>query len=259
MGTTVLYERQGSIGYIVLNRPHVLNAMNDEWLSDLLAMAERARVDTEARAIVVRGEGRAFCAGADLKESAVRRELAEYRDHHMRPQQDIARVFRRMGKPVIAQVHGYAVGGGCELALLADIRIAAEGSQFGFPEVRVGATVTLGGVYNLSRIVGAGRAFELLYTTDFIDAREAERIGLVNRVVPLEQLPTTVTALAEKIARHYPLELSLTRASVYHALDTDFESALREEDDASVISYAAGTRAEGMTVAFARLHERKRQ
>jgi enoyl-CoA hydratase/carnithine racemase len=259
MGTTVQYERQGIIGYIVLNRPHVLNAMNDEWLYDLLAAAEQARADNEARVIVVRGEGRAFCAGADLKESAVRRELAEYRDHHMRPQQDIARVFRRMGKPVIAQVHGYAVGGGCELALLADIRIAAEGSQFGFPEVRVGATVTLGGVYNLSRIVGAGKAFELLYTTDFIDAREAERIGLVNRVVPLEQLPLTVTALAEKIARHYPLELSLTRASVYHALDTDFESALREEDDASVISYAAGTRAEGMTVAFAQLHERKRQ
>ena len=259
MGTTVRYERQGIIGYIVLNRPHVLNAMNDEWLHDLLAMAEQARVDTEVRVIVVRGEGRAFCAGADLKDSAVHRELADYRDHHMRPQQDIARVFRRMGKPVIAQVHGYAVGGGCELALLADIRIAAEGSQFGFPEVRVGATVTLGGVYNLSRIVGAGKAFELLYTTDFIDAREAERIGLVNRVVPLEQLHTTVTALAEKIARHYPLELSLTRASVYQAMDTDFESALREEDDAAVISYAAGTRAEGMTAAFTQLYERKRQ
>jgi enoyl-CoA hydratase len=258
MGTTVRYEQQGVIGYIVLNRPHVLNAMNDEWLHDLLAMAERARGDNAARVIVVRGEGRAFCAGADLKESAARREVAEYRDHHMRPQQDIARVFRRMGKPVIAQVHGYAVGGGCELALLADIRIAAEGSQFGFPEVRVGATVTLGGVYNLSRIVGAGKAFELLYTTDFIDAREAERIGLVNRVVPPEQLSATVTALAEKITRHYPLELSLTRASVYHAMDTDFESALREEDDASVISYAAGTRAEGMAAAFAQIHERKR-
>src|SRR5262245_14448754 len=106
MGTTVLYERQGIIGYIVLNRPHVLNAMNDEWLSDLLAMAERARTDNEVRVIVVRGEGRAFCAGADLKESVVHRELAVYRDHHMRPQQDIARMFRRMGKPVIAQVHG---------------------------------------------------------------------------------------------------------------------------------------------------------
>jgi enoyl-CoA hydratase/carnithine racemase len=259
MGTTVQYERQGIIGYIVLNRPHVLNAMNDEWLYELLAAAEQARADNEARVIVVRGEGRAFCAGADLKESAARREISDYRDRHMRPQQDIARVFRRMGKPVIAQVHGYAVGGGCELALLADIRIAAEGSQFGFPEVRVGATVTLGGVYNLSRIVGAGKAFELLYTTDLIDVREAERIGLVNRVVPLEHLHDTVAALAEQIARHYPLELSLTRASVYHAMDTDFESALREEDDASVISYAAGTRAEGMTTAFAQIRERKRQ
>jgi enoyl-CoA hydratase/carnithine racemase len=88
--------------------------MDDEWLHDLLAMAEQARADTETRVIVVRGEGRAFCAGADLKDSAMRRELAEYHDHHMRPQQDIARVFRRLEKPVITQVHGYAVGGGCE-------------------------------------------------------------------------------------------------------------------------------------------------
>lgn len=257
MGTTVLYERKEGIGYIILNRPHVLNAMNDEWLHDLLAAAEQARADQEVRIVIVKGEGRAFCAGADLKESAVRRELAEYREQHMRPQQDIARVFRRMGKPVIAQVHGYAVGGGCELALLADIRIAAEGSKFGFPEVRVGATVTLGGVYNLARVVGPGKAFELLYTTDFIDAREAERIGLVNRVVPLGQLETAVFELAQKISRHYPFELSLTRSSVYRALDTDFDSALVEEEDASVISYAAGTRAHGMTAALENILQRK--
>ena len=257
MGTTVLYERRGVIGYIILNRPHVLNAMNDEWLHDLLAAAEQARADPETRVIVVRGEGRAFCAGADLRESTTRREVAEYRERHMRPQQDIARVFRRMGKPVIAQVHGYAVGGGCELALLADLRIAAEGTQFGFPEVRVGATVTLGGVFNLTRLVGLGKALELLYTTDFIDAREAERIGLVNRVVLPDQLESAVLELATKIAGHYPLELALTRESVYRALDTDFESALGEEEDASVISYAAGTRAQGMTAALEQIQQRK--
>lgn len=257
MGMTVLYKREGVIGYITLNRPHVLNAMNDEWLYDLLTAAEHARADQEARVIVVRGEGRAFCAGADLKESVVHSEIADYRERHMKPQQDIARVFRRMGKPVIAQVHGYAVGGGCELALLADIRITAEGTKFGFPEVRVGATVTLGGVYNLARVVGQGKAFELFYTTDLIDAREAERIGLVNRVVPLEQLESAVYELAQKIAGHYPLELALTRSSVYRALDTDFESALVEEEDASVISYAAGTRAQGMTAALENIHRRK--
>jgi enoyl-CoA hydratase len=259
MGTTVRYERTGVIGHIILNRPQVLNAMNDEWLHDLLAAAAQARADREVRVIVVRGEGRAFCAGADLQESAKRRELVEYREKHMNPMQDIARVFRRMGKPVIAQVHGYAVGGGCELAMLADIRIAAEGAKFGFPEVRVGATVTLGGVYNLTRIVGLGKALELLYTTELIDAREAERIGLVNRVVPAEQLESTVFALTNKIAGHYPLELALTRNSVYRALDTDFDTAVEEEEGASVISYAAGTREQGMAAALEAIQQRKRR
>src|SRR5207253_6326052 len=109
------------------------------------------------------------------------------------------RVFRPMGKPVITQAHGSAVGAGSELALLAELRIAAEGTHFGFPEVRVGATVTLGGVFNLTRIAGLSKALELLYTTDFIDAREAERIGLVNRVVPPDQLESAVLELATKI------------------------------------------------------------
>ncbi len=257
MGATVRYERQGVIGYITLSRPQVLNAINDEWLRDLLAAAGQARSDPGARVVVVRGEGRAFCAGADLREGGRSYGLAEYREGHMRPMQDIARVFRHMGKPVIAQIHGYAVGGGCELALLADIRIAAEGTRLGFPEVRVGATVTLGGVYNLTRVVGVGRALELLYTTELVDAHEAERMGLVNRVVPPEQLESAVQELAHRIAGHYPLELSLTRNSVYRALDTDFDTALAEEEGASIISYASGDRERGMADALQAIRKRK--
>ena len=104
-----------------------------------------------------------------------RQELMAYRDHHTDPMQEIARLFRGLRKPVIGQVHGYAVGGGCELAMLCDMRVAAAGTKFGFTEVRVGATVTMGGLYNLARIVGLGRAFELLYTTEMIDAEEAYR------------------------------------------------------------------------------------
>ena len=205
MGNTVLYEREGTVGSIILNRPQVLNAINDEWIEDLLAAAEKARLDAEAKVIVVKGQGRAFCAGADLKEGAkVYESLMEYRDGHMTPEQDIGRVFRRMGRPVIGQIQGYAVGGGCELAMLCDIRIAAEGTRFGFTEVSVGATVTLGGLYNLPRIVGLGRAFELLYSTDLIDAQEAWRIGLVNRVVPPESLEETVTALGTTNRRLFP-------------------------------------------------------
>lgn len=257
MGDTVLYERTEQIGYVTLNRPQVLNAMNDAWIHDLLAAASAARDDPEARVVVVRGAGRAFCAGADLKETPRPQALLEYWQRHMAPEQEIARVFRRMGKPVIAQVHGYAVGGGCELAMLADLRVAAEGTRFGFTEVRVGATVTMGGVYTLTRLVGAGRAFELLYTTELIDAREALRIGLVNRVVPADELQPAVHALASRIAGHFPLELALTRNAVYRALDVDFDAAVEEETGAALLSYMGGARQTGMAEAMERIRQDK--
>jgi enoyl-CoA hydratase len=149
------------------------------------------------------------------------------------------------------------VGGGCEVAMLADIRVAAAGAKLGFTEVKVGATVTMGGLYNLTRIVGAGRAFELLYTAELVDAEEAMRIGLVNRVVPADQLEATVRALAEKIAAHYPAELALTREGVYRAMDMDFDAAAEMELDAALISQLAGSRIEGMARQAERIHQRK--
>ncbi|MBI2160938.1 MAG: enoyl-CoA hydratase/isomerase family protein [candidate division NC10 bacterium] len=257
MGDTVLYERDERIGYITLNRPQVLNAINDAWIRDLLTAATAARDDLEARVIVVRGAGRAFCAGADLKETPQRRELMEYRARHMDPEQEIGRLLRRTGKPVIAQVHGYAVGGGCELAMLADLRIAAEGTRFGFTEVRVGATVTMGGLYNLTRLVGLGRAFELLYTAELIDAAEALRIGLVNRVVATERLAEAVRALATRIAGHFPLEVALTRNSLYRALDLDFDAAVEDETGAALLSYLGGAREQGMAQAMEKLRQER--
>ena len=260
MSTTepaVLYERSGAVGYVTLNRPRVLNAMNDEWIHALAAAAQTAGDDAAARVVVIRGAGRAFCAGADLKEIPRRQELMEHWQTHIGPEQEIARRFRRLGKPLIAEVHGYAVGGGCEVAMLADIRIAAEGTKLGFTEVKVGATVTMGGLYNLTRIVGAGRAFELLYTAEIIDAEEALRIGLVNRVVPADQLEATVRAMAEKIASHYPAELALTREGVYRAMDLDFDAAAGMELDAALISHLAGSRIEGMARQAERIHQRK--
>ncbi len=257
MGDTVRYERDDALGFVTLNRPHVLNAINDAWIHDLVAAATAARDDLAARVVVVRGAGRAFCAGADLKETPRRRELREYWTTHMDPEQEVARLFRRMQKPVIAQVHGYAVGGGCELALLADMRVAAEGTRLGFTEVRVGATVTMGGLYNLARVVGAGRAFELLYTTDLIDAAEALRIGLVNRVVPADRLDAAVRELATKIAAHFPVELALTRNSLYRALDVDFDAAVEDETGAALLSYLAGSREKGMASAMERIQKGK--
>ncbi len=206
MAKTVLYHRDETTGYITLNRPEVLNAINEEWLADLAAAVAEARQDARARTVVVSGEGRAFCAGADLREGTRQYDnLTEYRQSRIDPMQDIGRALRRLDKPLIGQVHGYAVGGGCELALMCDLRLAAEGTHFGFTEVRVGATVTLGGIYNLARVVGMGRAFEMLYTAELIDAQEAWRIGLVNRVVPAGDLDAAVVELARRIESHYPL------------------------------------------------------
>jgi enoyl-CoA hydratase len=257
MEPAVLYERSGVIGYITLNRPHVLNAMNDEWIHALVAAAQTAHEDAAARVVVIRGAGRAFCAGADLKEVPRRQELMEHWRTHIGPEQEIARRFRRIGKPFIAQVHGYAVGGGCEVAMLADMRIAAEGTKLGFTEVKVGATVTMGGLYNLTRLVGAGRAFELLYTAELVDAAEAMRIGLVNRVVPADELEATVRTLAEKIAAHYPAELALTREGVYRAMDMDFDASVEMELGAALLSHLEGSRIEGMARQAERIHQRK--
>jgi enoyl-CoA hydratase len=171
--------------------------------------------------------------------------------------QEIARLFRRLGKPVIAQLHGYVVGGGCEIAMLADMRVASDDTKMGFAEVRVGATVTMGGLYNLSRIVGLGRAFELLYTTELIDAAEAHRIGFVNRVAPRAELETVVAGLAERIAGHFAFELALTRSSVYRALDMDFDAALEDETLSALASHAGGSRNTGMARAATSIKKSK--
>jgi enoyl-CoA hydratase len=259
MEKAVLYHRDGQVGFITLNRPKSLNAISDAWIHDLVAAARQAHEDAEARVIVVRGEGRAFCAGADLKETPRVQEHMSYRARRIDPMQAIASLFRHMRKPVIGEIHGYAIGGGCELAMLADIRLAARGTKFGFTELRVGATVTMGGLYNIARIVGLGRAFELLYTTELIDAEEAFRIGLVNRVVPAEQLANAVRALAEKISGNFPFEMSLVRNAVYRALDLDFDAAIEEETAASLLSHMGGARKIGMLRAMQEIKSKRRR
>jgi enoyl-CoA hydratase/carnithine racemase len=252
---TVSYERGGNVGYITLDRPTVLNAMNDALVRDLLAAARAAAVDADARVIVLRGAGRAFCAGADLEESPAQHDLAAYRTGRMDDEQAVARTFRALDRPVIAQLHGAVVGGGCVLAMLADLRVAAEDTRFEFPEVRVGATVSFGGLYHLARIVGLGRCFELLYLADAFDAAEALRLGLVNRVVARDALDATVRTMAERIAAHFPLELALTRQALYRGLDLDFAAAVESETTAALVSYAAGDRARGMAAALRRIRE----
>ena len=249
MKQDVLYEVDGDVAIIKFNRPHVLNAVNEGLARDLVAALDAARDDASVRVVVLKGEGRAFCAGADLKEGAKERPPEQYREHVARLQR-VAHLVVGLGKPIIAAVQGYALGAGCEFAMVCDIRIAADDARFGFPETSVGATVTTGGTKILPQLIGAGKAKELLFTGDMIEAREAERIGLVNVVVPLKDLNQAAMEMARKIASKFPLSIKLTRACVDSAFESSLSAVLEAELEAACVSFLSGDRRVGMTDAM---------
>jgi len=224
---TVKYEKKEGIIVISLNRPQVLNAVNRQLTADLLSAMRAAESDSEAKVVILRGEGRAFCSGADLSEGPPAQHLPiEYRPDTL---QDITRTIVRMAKVVIAAVHGYAIGAGLELAEDADLRIVAEGTKFGATETNVGATVTNAGTKLLTYYIGLGRAKELYFTNDFMDAREAFEYGLANKVVPREELDNAAMEMAKKISQKSSLSLMLTKQAVNRALGMSIEETLAME------------------------------
>jgi enoyl-CoA hydratase len=227
---SVLYSREGAIGIITFNRPHRLNAINGDLLDDFIKQLIVAREDKKASTIVMTGTGRSFCAGEDLKETSAGKSFEQWVQETDRLQ-DIQRLTLRLNKPLIASINGYALGGGCEFALSADIRIAAEDAKFGFPETGVGLTVTQSGTKLISQIVGLGKAKELIFTGEFIDAEEALRIGLVNKVVPNERLMEETCKMCRKIGERSPLSLRLSRIAIDQGLHSSFEEILEIEAD----------------------------
>jgi enoyl-CoA hydratase/carnithine racemase len=224
----VLYDSRDGLAVVTLNRPHRLNAINGELLRDLIDALDGAGRDDAVAAVVLTGAGRAFCAGEDLKETAAGKSRAQWAAETDMLQQ-VQRSVMAMGKPLIAAVRGYAVGGGCEFAMSCDIRIAADDAVFGFPETGLGMTLTTAGTKLLSHLVGLGRAKELILTGDFIDATEALRIGLVNRVVPGDRLMEEAMAMAGRLAERSPLALRLSRAAIDEGLHSSFEETLTLE------------------------------
>ena len=172
----VLYELRENIAVLTLNRPHRLNAINLEMLTQLVGRLDDVRQDPAVSCAILTGTGRAFCSGEDLKETAAGKTLETW-EQEVAALQEVQRAVMRLGKPLIAAVRGYAVGGGCEFAMSCDIRIASEDARFGFPETAVGMTVTTAGTKLLSHLVGLGKAKELVFTGEFIDAEEAARMG----------------------------------------------------------------------------------
>ena len=226
--SAVLFDRHENIGIVTLNIPKRLNAINLNLSTELISILRELRADKSVRCVILTGAGKAFCAGEDLKDTSAGKTF-EVWEREVEALQEIQRAVMNLGKPLIAAVRGAAVGGGCEFAMSCDIRIASEDAFFGFPETDVGMTVTTAGTKLLTHLVGLGKAKELVFTAEFIDAREAERIGLVNKVVPEISLMDNAINMGRKIAGHSPLALKLSRAAIEQGLSANFDQTLELE------------------------------
>lgn len=238
----VTVEKDGAVAIVTLNRPQALNALSYALMKDLaLAMQELDR-DAEVRAIVLTGGDKVFAAGADIKEMADRGPFDE-RIHERLGYRD---QINKITKPVIAAVSGFALGGGCELAMSCDIIIASESARFGQPEVNLGIIPGSGGTQRLTHLVGKHRAMEMVLTGDIINAADAERFGLVNRVVPAELLLEEAKNIAKKIAAKPALAIKHAKEAVLKAANTALDEGLEFERKSFYLLFASEDRAEGM-------------
>ena len=235
---TIIYEQKDEVAIIKFNRPKVLNAQSTQLTLDFLKVLKEVEIDSSIKAVIIKGEGRAFCAGDDLSEDK-RYDTAGLLKF-VEAAQDTSRIMLRMGKPIIGAIHGYALGSGCEWAMNCDVRIAAEGTKFGFPETNVGATVTNAGTKILTLLVGFGRAKELVFTNVMIDANKAEQWGLVNKVVPLEELDKAAMDMAKDMANRYPLAIHLSKQALNQGAYQDFEQVLQQEIRDVIIAFSTG-------------------
>jgi len=235
----------GAIATITFNRPNVLNAINQDVVNELAACcAEIAAKEDEIRAVIVTGAGRAFIAGADI---AYMRNLTPLTARQFAlTGQRAAAALENLPQPVIGAINGFALGGGCELALACDFRIASDAAKFGQPEVTLGVTPGLGGSQRLPRLVGKGLAAELLYRGHIIDAQEACRIGLVNRVVAADQLMAECEKVAAEIASRGPLAVRLCKVALNGGLEMDLDHACHFEADQFAHCFASPEQKEGM-------------
>jgi len=241
----LIFEIEDDIGVLRLNRPEALNALNTETFNELDDLLNELEKYDEVGVVLITGEGKAFVAGADIAEmknmnGTEARAFSQLGQHVFRRLETIEKIF-------IAAVNGFALGGGCELAMACDIRIASEKAKFGQPEVNLGVIPGFAGTQRLPRLVGVSRAKELLLTGDMIDASTALSIGLVNRVVPPEDLLDEVNNLAKKILNKGPKAVKFVKDCVNRGMQTDIDAASALESDAFGFCFDSGETKEGMT------------
>ena len=236
--SNILYEKKGSIAYVTVNRPKVLNALNTPTWKDLQTAFEDARDDAAVRGVILTGAGdKAFIAGADISELA--RTSAFEAEQSSRFGQGVLDLIENLGKPVIAVVNGFALGGGCETAMACTIRLAVESARFGQPEVTLGLVPGGGGTQRLPRLVGKGRALKLILSGEMIGAEEAYRIGLVNEIVPRAELITRAEAILNKIAGNAPIAVRLALEAANKGMEASQSEGLLLE--ASYFGLCAAT------------------
>jgi enoyl-CoA hydratase len=245
---TVTYEKKGGIAYVTMNRPKVLNALNKTALADLRVAFEDARDDIAVRGVIVTGTGdKSFIAGADINEVAT--DTPVQAEEKTRRGQALMDLIENLGKPVIAAVNGFALGGGCETALACTIRLAAENAKFGLPEVKLGIIPGYGGTQRLPRLVGKGVALQLILSGGIITAQEAYRIGLVNEVVPGDQLISRAEAILGQIGANAPLSVKYALEAVNKGVETSLWEGLLLESTFVAICTSTEDKKEG-TSAF---------
>jgi len=234
---TVIFRKEGQIGIITLNRPGVGNAINNKMAGQLVDVCSRIAEDREVRVVLITGQGKSFCLGADPKEKLL---------FTKRDKSSPAQLLARLNCPTIAAINGDALSWGLELALVCDIRIADETASFGFPEVALGLMPQDGGTQWLPRLVGRAKALEMLLTAEPIDAQEAYRIGLVSKVVPETELIPLTMDIARKISSKAPVALSYIKEAVSKGLDLTLEQGLGLETDLYCLLQITQDRIEGI-------------
>ncbi len=246
MTSHIRLEEEEGLAILTIDRPKALNALKSEVLRELRDVLREVERRDDLLVVVLTGAGeKAFAAGADIREMLPLSPM-EAREYAALGH-EVTRILERMEKPVIAAVNGYALGGGCELALACDLRIAAEGVLLGQPEVKLGIPPGFGGSQRLPRLVGRGKASELIFTGTPIDAQEAERIGLVNKVVPREKLLDEAKQIARTMMKRGPLALRLSKAALQQSQESGLSSGLAFELETFSLAFSTDDKQEGMT------------
>ena len=237
----IIFEKEENISVITFNRPEAMNALNNQTRAEFASAIDEVAADDEIKVLILTGNGKAFVAGSDIKEF---NKTTPYAAHNI---MRLGEMVEKLEKPVIAAVNGFCLGGGCEIAMGCDIIIASEKAKFGQTEINIGIIPGGGGTQRLPRLIGACRAKELIFTGDIIRAEEADRLGLVNRVVPMDELMPAAKELAKKIAVKSAAALKLAKTAINRGMQTSLESGLKYEYELYSLSISLEDKQEGVS------------